>query len=74
MPIVSSEIVADQVQIDGRRHVQERHVDHLGQVLDVFYMAEAAADTSVALQARVAVLEAQLAEAELAANEAEVLS
>jgi hypothetical protein len=74
MPIVSSAIVEDRVQRDGRRSVQERHVDHLGGVQDVFYLAEAGADVAAMLPVRAALMDAQVAQAELDANEAEVLA
>lgn len=73
MSIVNSEILEDRAQVDGRRHVRERHTDHLGQTYEVSYMAEAGADVAATMAARVPILEAQLAELELAANESEVL-
>lgn len=64
MPIVSSQIVLDHQQVDGRRHVQERHIDHRGVVNNVFYLAEPGADANTALNARVPVLTQQLRERE----------
>jgi hypothetical protein len=73
MPIVSSQIVEDRLQSDGRRHVRERHTDNLGRVQDVVYMAESGANVTTAMNARVADLNAALIAAELAANAAEVM-
>lgn len=71
MPIVSSRIAEDSRQIDGRRWVREHHTDQTGVVHEVVYMAEAA--QVVDLTASAARIEAQLIEAEIMANEAEVL-
>jgi len=49
MSIVSSEVIADSVQIDGRRAITERHVDHLSVGHLVQYMAEAGDDISARL-------------------------
>ena len=71
MPIVSSRIAEDSRQIDGRRWVREQHIDQMGVVHEIVYMAEAG--QVVDLAASAARIEAQLTEAEIAANEAEVL-
>lgn len=68
MPIVSSEIVEDRVQVDGRRSVHERHTDDQGRVHEVAYLAEAGENVTTAMNSRVAQINAQLVEAELAAN------
>ena len=73
MPIVLSEIVEDSVQADGRRYVRERHTDNLGRVQFVVYLAEAGANASATMTARVLDLDAALVAAELAANANEVL-
>lgn len=65
MAITSSEITEDVVQVDGRRHVCERHVDHAGLIHFIRYMAEAAANISEIMAARVASIEAELKEREL---------
>ena len=72
MPIVSSVIAEDSRQIDGRRWVREQHTDHVGVVREAVYMAEAG--QIIDLAASAARIDAQLMEAEIAANEAEVLS
>lgn len=72
--IVTSLIVEDRVQVDGRRAIQERHVDHVGRVESVFYLAEAGADATAIMLARVPILEQQASDRELAQNEAEVLA
>ena len=71
MPIVSSIVTEDRQQIDGRRSIVERHVDHLGVEYSCFYMAEAHDDAAASLAARAAQIEADLAAAEIAANLAE---
>lgn len=72
--IVSSEIVSDSPQADGRRWVTERHVDHVGAVHVVTYMAEAATNVQTIMAARVPALEAGAKQAELRANLANALS
>ena len=71
MPIVSSRIAEDSRQIDGRRWVREQHTDHVGVVHEIVYMAEVG--QVVNLVASAARIEAQLVEAEIVANEAEIL-
>jgi hypothetical protein len=73
MPIVSSQIVDDKAQVDGRRHVIEQHVDHVGGMTRVSYMAEAGADANAMLTTRAALIDAAAAAAELAANVEEVI-
>lgn len=65
MAITSSTIIEDRAQRDGRRHVCEQHVDHVGLIHLVRYMAEAAANVAAAMTARVASIEASLKEREL---------
>jgi len=62
--IVSSEIVGNVLLADGRRQVTERHVDHVGAVHDVYYVAPVGADLGANLTARATALEASLADAE----------
>ena len=71
MPILSSRLAEDSRQIDGRRWVREQHTDHVGVVHEVVYMAEVG--QVVDLVASAARIDAQLTEAEIAANEAEIL-
>jgi hypothetical protein len=66
--IVTSIIVEDRAQIDGRRAVRERHTDHLGAVADVSYLAEADANAAAIMTARVPLLEAGAASTEMARN------
>lgn len=68
MPIISSKVVEDQPQVDGRRSIHELHVDHLGEIYDVFYMAAEKDDVSAVLATRATQIEDDLAAAELAAN------
>lgn len=65
MAIVSSQIIEDVPQIDGRRHVTERHVDHVGLVHFWRYLAEQLADVSAAMSARVAAVESRLKRREI---------
>lgn len=62
MSIVSSAIVEDHAQIDGRRSIIEHHTDDQGVVYAVFYLAEAEAVVEEMLPIRAALLEAALAE------------
>lgn len=73
MPITSSVIIEDAIQIDGRRRITERHADHLGGVHNVSYIAEAGADAALMLPTRALLIEDQLAAAEIAANIEEAL-
>lgn len=70
MSITNSTILEDRVQLDGRRHVRERHTDHLGTQHHVAYMAESGANATTTMTARVAQLESALASSELDENEA----
>jgi len=72
--IVSSLVVEDRVQVDARRMVREQHTTDDGRVLTVDYLAEPGADVHAQMTARVPTLNAQLADAEMAANLAEVLA
>jgi len=74
MSISNSTIVEDRVQVDGRRHVRERHTDHLAATHDVPYMAEAGANATTTMNNRVASIEAQLKQNEIDANLAKALN
>jgi hypothetical protein len=74
VPIVSSQVVEDRTQADGRRRVRERHVDHLGVAHDFPYLAGAGDNVSAAMAARVATIEAQLKANEIAANVAKAMN
>ena len=73
MPIVSSTIIEDAPQSDGRRWITERHVDQLGIEHLVHYMAAAATNTAPIMAARAIQIGADLAAAEVAANVAAVI-
>lgn len=62
MPIISSEIVANDLQADGRRYIRERHTDDTGAVHGAYYLAGVGTDHNAVMLARVAGIEAQLAE------------
>lgn len=52
MPIITSQIISQSVQVDERILVKERHIDHLGVVYDYEYSAAADLDTVAVLSAR----------------------
>ena len=60
MRIVSSQIVEDSPQIDGRRWVREVHTDDAGLMHEFAYLAEAASNVSAIMAARAADLPDQL--------------
>ena len=62
MPIVSSEIVADDAQADGRRYIREHHTDDAG-VVHTFgpVLAPANTNAEAVMLARVPQIEAQIA-------------
>ena len=65
MSIVNSTFTPDaHLQRDGKRHVTERHVDHLGVEHLFVYKAAADADYAAIMAARVPRIEAALAESE----------
>lgn len=72
MAIVSSVVARDQVQHDGRRQIVELHTDHVGVVRRVEFLAPADWDAEGYLATRAALIEAKLAEEEMAANLLEV--
>jgi|GEM_PF-6650443 len=65
MPIISSNIIADSKQADGRRWVTEEHVDSGGVGHRVTYMSGAQADAESAMNARVASVDESLSESEI---------
>jgi hypothetical protein len=58
--IIESVIVSDRPQIDGRRHIHERHIDSAGRHHDYFWMAEPGLDTALILADRAAALPNQI--------------
>lgn len=68
MSIVSSTIVENIVQRDGRRSVRERHVDHLGKVFFREYLADGDLDLNARLAAYAAQLAGEEESGEIAAN------
>lgn len=72
MPIALSEILEDRAQRDGRRHIQERHVDHLDVAYFVTYLAEAGANASAALTPRATQILDRLSDGELDFYEAAI--
>lgn len=74
MPIVTSTIIEDSPQIDGRRAIRERHIDSHGNAHDVDYLAEADADVESILATHAAGVAAQLAASEVKAVAAWMLA
>lgn len=74
MPIVSSLIVEDSAQKDGRRWIRERHTDQIGQRYEFAYLCAAVFDAAAALAARIPFVNAALIADEVAANVADVLA
>lgn len=72
--ILSSAILADRPQVDGRRYVTEEHLDDQGETTRVTYLALANADVQAAATARQATILDQLRAAEVAANIAKALN
>lgn len=68
MSIVASAIIADHPQVSGRRRVTEAHTDHTGAVHLIQYVAGPSTDVATVLAARVPLIEADLATAEIAGN------
>lgn len=62
--IVSSEIISDVRQIDGRRSVVERHVSDDGKEVIVSYMAEARADARLEMLVRSAQIDEDIVDQE----------
>ena len=60
MPIISSQIVSQTPQVDGRVSVTERHTDHNGADHDVSYLAAADMDIYAVLSARAAKMGAEI--------------
>ncbi len=65
MPIIFSIIVGDTRQADGRRRVEERHVDQAGAEHHVSYLCEAGFNAQTALSSRISQLNESLKETEL---------
>jgi hypothetical protein len=64
MPIVLSRVVQDLVQKDGRRFIQEEHVDHTNTIHQRVYLAEANQDVEAELPVSAAAINDQLRQAE----------
>lgn len=71
--IISSIIVEDSPQADGRRQVRERHIDHIGCVQAIAYTAEVDVDINAVMIQRVPLLEQQAKDRELQSLEQKVL-
>jgi len=64
MSVVSSIIVEDRVQRDGRRSIGELHTDHVGATYYFTYLALASDDVQARMVARVADIEQGLSDSE----------
>lgn len=64
MPIVTSNIIENAEQSDGRSHVREEHIDHLGRSHFVSYTADVEASPTAEMASRVDALNSQLIEDE----------
>lgn len=73
MPITSSTIAEDRPQLDGRRYVTERHVDHVSVIHWIRYMAEVGADVLATALARASQLNQNLIDQELSKDIAAIL-
>lgn len=73
MTIETSILLFDSQQVDGRRWIEERHTDHLGENHYTRYLADSNHDTAASLTANAAAWEAQLEREELARNEQEII-
>lgn len=58
--IISSEIVEDSTQIDGRRQIRERHISSGGTIHEFVWMAEQGQDVSEIISNRAMELPNQL--------------
>ena len=74
MAIVSSAIVEDHAQADGRRWIRERHTDQVGLLYEFAWLAAAAQDAPAVMNARVASINVDLIAAEIGRNVADVLA
>lgn len=72
--ITDSSIVEDRLQRDGRRSVTERHVDSLGGVTTVTYLAERDEDCEAMMKVRAEQLSASIVAAEVSANVSRVVA
>ncbi|ARO88161.3 hypothetical protein EBAPG3_010445 [Nitrosospira lacus] len=70
MPIVSSQIISQSVQVDGRTDVLERHTDHNGVDHDCPYTAAVGLDINVVMTLRAQNIGARIDMLELAEAEA----
>jgi len=72
MSIVSSVIVADNVQVDGRRWIDELHTDNLGLTYGQHYLADAGFDANAALAVHATKLTNDINDAEIERNVTDV--
>jgi len=68
MPIISSQVIEDSVQHDGRRWIRERHIDQLGLFYERVYMVESNVIIANGFPAIVALLNNQLIDTEIEMN------
>jgi hypothetical protein len=68
MPIVSSTITSNNVEADGRRRIDELHIDDQGAQIQFTYLAAGNVDVAAILAARAASLPALARDREIAKN------
>ena len=64
MAIISSQVIEDQAQKDGRRSIRERHIDHLGTYHFVQYLADVGMDINAIMLARIPFINTMLVDNE----------
>lgn len=74
MSIVSSSLIAEGAQADGRRWIAETHTDNIGLKYVIRYLADVGLDTAAVLAARAITLASDIANAEIAQNVAAVVA
>ena len=74
MSIVLSMIASDSAQKDGRRWIEEKHIDHLGVVWGRGYLVSSVYDALSALDAYATQLATNLKQAEISGNIARIVT
>ena len=74
MPIVSSVLIEDARQADGRRWIGERHTDQVGLVYEFRYLGAAGTNAASVMAGRVASIDAGLVSDEISSNLAAILA
>lgn len=72
--VISSVIVEDSVQADGRRWIRERHTDQAGKIYEFAYLALASDNVTTMMNARIASINAGMVADEIQKNITDVLA